>query len=327
MPPAAVPLVLDPNVATHSPSPHPFDSACGCYVCFLHAINARFPFAGFSDHHLAGSPKGSRLLSTSCGVEWFACKPGELVSHGKPQCDAGRDPPPDEFYEFARREQQTATTTTPADGAFAWHEDPERRAKVLAAYVCSPYPKTEWENKLHVRPIKLVDFGRECAHSDMLDEIGDDWICDECKLEMDCLSQTLCSAAANTWNWHRVIDFDIIDAVGSCHELRMTWKQDWFYMVDWSATVRIRSSGRLVGYVDDSAHGNLITCLDKALLTAFAPLDDLPPVGNILPFVGRKGELLDRNRQPGPATNAMPLGEQHMVQRNFTSHEHQHLPS
>ncbi|KAJ3179091.1 hypothetical protein HDU87_003047 [Geranomyces variabilis] len=91
--------------------------------------------------------------------------------------------------------------------------------------------------------------------------------------------------------WHRIIDFDVIDA--------------------------------LVGYVDDTAYGNLITCLDDAFLTAFAPHDNLPPVGDILPFVGRNGELLRRDQQPKPATNVMPLGEQHMAQRNFSSHEHQ----
>ncbi|KAJ3145118.1 hypothetical protein HDU89_007535 [Geranomyces variabilis] len=120
--------------------------------------------------------------------------------------------------------------------------------------------------------------------------------------------------------WHRVIDFGIIDAAGSCHKLRMTWRQNKLFLLGWGATVRDRSSGQLVGFVDDSGSGNLFTCVDDALLAAFVPQDNLPAVADCLPFVGPNGERLAYKWEGGIG---LPGDEPHMGEREYTLHEHQ----
>ncbi|KAJ3169145.1 hypothetical protein HDU88_000937 [Geranomyces variabilis] len=334
-------LVLDPQRAFHDPSPHPFHSACSCYVCSLRAFNARFPFPGFADYHLAGTARGSSLLTTSCGAFWSACRPGQLIQHGGPVADHG----PGNSYLFVALEAQLPTTAvTPPQ--VPWFEVPERRAKVLALYMHNPYPMTDWEQRLHVRPVQLVDFGRECRHSELIDiDDLDDFICDECKDEIGIpLTDPMLRCGGDMENeanakvssdsdssgdpefafdykgWHRVIDFDIIDAAGSCHKLRMTRRQYKLLLFGWGATVRDRYSGQLVGFVDDSGSGNLITCVDDALLAAFVPHDNVPPVADCLPFVGPHGERLEYKWDGGIG---LPGDEPHMGEREFTSHEHQ----
>ncbi|KAJ3135115.1 hypothetical protein HDU90_004147 [Geranomyces variabilis] len=329
-------LKLGPRRVFHDPSPHPFDSTCGCYVCSLRAFNARFPFPGFADYHLAATTNGSSLLTTSCGAFWFACRPGQLIQHGVPVAD----PWSGNSYLFVALEAQLPTTAV-VPSQVPWFEVPERRAKVLASYVHNPYPTTDWEKRLHVRPVQLVDFDRECRHSELIDIYDlDDFICDERKDEIgipltdpmlrcsddmeneanaDVSSDSDSSGdpefAADYKGWHRVIDFDMIDAAGSCHRLRMTWRQYKLFLLGWGATVRDRSSGQLVGFVDDSGSGSLITCVDNALLAAFVPHDNVPAVADCLPFVGPNGERLAYKWEGGMGS---PGGE-----REYTSHEHQ----
>ncbi|KAJ3164737.1 hypothetical protein HDU88_005173 [Geranomyces variabilis] len=204
-----------------------------CYVCSLHVFAARFPFSGFADYHLAGPPKGSSLLTTSSPVVWSACVPGELIRHGQLKIDLLRNPSSDKFYEFTKRENQTPTTAAAVatEGESPWYADSKRRASVLAAYINDPYPKTEWEKKLHVRPVKLVTFGQECPHSMTDVEFSDDWICYDCEVLIGApLADPMLrrgwrmEVIANGLEWpncgndfksyYRIIDFDIIDAAG-----------------------------------------------------------------------------------------------------------------
>ncbi|KAJ3010385.1 hypothetical protein HKX48_007439, partial [Thoreauomyces humboldtii] len=174
-------------------------------------------------------------------------------------------------------------TTTPTP---SWCADINAKAQVLSRYVDDPRPLTQSEILRHVRPVQLVQLNCEdtvgalqCDEDELLEHF-DPMLRPENQLSDDDDERAVTQM---------YVDFDIIDAAGTEHQLRMQYNDgNADTGLGWCATVRTRSHDeRLVGVassINDS--DTIVTCLDYEMMSSWVPHDHLPPTSILLPRIG-----------------------------------------
>ncbi|KAI8585057.1 hypothetical protein BDZ88DRAFT_48764 [Geranomyces variabilis] len=240
-----------------SEPPHPWKASgdCKCYACAWRALAEQNPYPAFPnfediDFQLRCSP--GVMVSTKTDHDYRH----SVYDYFDGSCCA---------YHARTNDDHSAVRHT---NSHRWAKDPGKQRRALNRYLDNPYPPLYLEAQVNVRPVQFVRIVRG-----MREERYDPLL-----VEGESNHVALCT--------ERFIDFDLIDASGTEYPFRMQINfGDCNSCTGWYATVRDRSSARLIGNAMSAySYGTLVSCFDDKLLTSFVEHDDLPPVSRLTPF-------------------------------------------
>ncbi|KAJ3161278.1 hypothetical protein HDU88_007373 [Geranomyces variabilis] len=250
-----------------SEPPHPYNPSadCKCYACAWRCLAEQNPYPAFPDL------EDKEFL--------IRCSSGVL---------------------FDNRPTDHNHTDDDHSSVHQWVRNPDKLRRALKRYLKNPYPPLYLEAQASVRPVQFISTGRDIweAEARTLHSPGGIMQTIPQKLSdcydpllVDCMTRALSDADGDPnidlLSTENFIDFDLIDASGTDYAFRMqvNWGEPGFGL-GWHATIRDRSSAKLVGNIV-SVHENetLFSCFDDQLLTKFVEHEDLPSASLLIPFI------------------------------------------